>query len=192
MLSELIEFRRSFPLRQLEKEFKHYDVKICVETDENYPAMLKEIFDPPFVLYYRGELKAAEDGIGIVGARSCTPYGMQIAQSIASQLAKAGFTIVSGAAKGIDTNAHIGALKTGRTIAVLGCGLDIAYPQENKQLLLDIAKREQSSPNCRWVRRRRRAISLPAIALSRDCRGALWWWRLRKKRLAHNGGAGAQ
>ena len=140
MLSELIEFRRSFPLRQLEKEFKHYDVKICVETDENYPAMLKEIFDPPFVLYYRGELKAAEDGIGIVGARSCTPYGMQIAQSIASQLAKAGFTIVSGAAKGIDTNAHIGALKTGRTIAVLGCGLDIAYPQENKQLLLDIAK----------------------------------------------------
>lgn len=140
MLSELIEFRRSFSVKQLEQDLMRYKVKICVELDEDYPSSLQEIFDPPFILYYQGNLKADEACIGIVGARACTPYGAQIAQSIATQLAKANFTIVSGAAKGIDTNAHIGALKTGRTIAVLGCGLDIAYPQENKQLLLDIAK----------------------------------------------------
>ena len=82
MLSELIEFRRSFSLQHLEKEFMRHNVKICVETDENYPTGLKEIFDPPFILYYRGMLKQAENCIGIVGARACTPYGMQIAQSI--------------------------------------------------------------------------------------------------------------
>ena len=139
-LSELIEFRQGYSLAQLEDELSRYKVKICIEADEEYPSSLKEIFDPPFILYYQGVLKPDESCIGVVGARACTPYGAQIAQNIASQLAKADFTIVSGAAKGIDTNAHIGALKTGRTIAVLGCGLDIAYPQENKQLLQDIAK----------------------------------------------------
>lgn len=140
MLSELIEFKTDFSLEDLKEQLQFFKVNVCIEPDENYPAGLREIFNSPFILYYQGELKRTEDCIGIVGARACTSYGAQIAQDIAAQLAKVGFTVVSGAAKGIDTNAHIGALKTGRTIAVLGCGLDIAYPQENKQLLQDIAK----------------------------------------------------
>ncbi len=140
-LSELIEFRKRFAIEQLEQDLKKYAVNICVETDNEYPKMLKEIFDPPFIFYYQGKLLSTDLCLGIVGSRLTTPYGKQVASSLAFKLAKAGFTIVSGAAKGIDTQAHIGALRAKmRTIAVLGCGLDIAYPAENKSLLRHIAQ----------------------------------------------------
>lgn len=140
-LSKLIEFRNRFSVERLREQLESYSVKVCLECDDEYPARLREIFDPPFLLYFCGSLQGDEKAVGIVGARFASPYGRQVAQSISFDLAKAGFTVVSGAAKGIDTQAHIGALKAGgRTVAVLGCGLDTAYPAENKQLLQRIAQ----------------------------------------------------
>lgn len=105
--------------------------------DKNYPKLLKEIKDPPKVLYYVGELKSEELCFAIVGTRRFSPYGKQIALEIAGDLAEAGLTIVSGLAPGIDTFAHRAAVEIGkRTIAVLGTGLDqkSIYPQSNLKL----------------------------------------------------------
>lgn len=107
-------------------------------NDEDYPKLLKEIKDLPKILYYRGILpRAMEICFAIVGTRRCSDYGKEIAFSIAKDLANVGITIVSGMAKGIDTFSHQGALEAGgRTIAVLGTGLDTKsiYPQENLKL----------------------------------------------------------
>lgn len=144
-LTEFLKCRQNFSLAQLEHNLLKYKVRICTQLDNIYPSSLKEIFDPPFLLYYQGSLEFLQNKpnycIAIVGSRIPTAYGMQIAQAMAHQLANANFTIISGAAKGIDTKAHIGALKARkRTIAVLGCGLDIAYPAENRELLNAISQ----------------------------------------------------
>ena len=139
-LSELIEFRQKISIEKLAEKLKYYKIHICTELDENYPEQLKSIFNPPFMLYYQGILPQTEKCIGIVGARTPTVYGKQIAQKMAEELVQYDFVVVSGAARGIDTKAHEGALTKGKTIAVLGCGLDIAYPPENKQLLQKIAQ----------------------------------------------------
>jgi DNA processing protein len=105
-----------------------------------YPSALKSIPDPPVLLFVRGEL-VPEDrmAVAIVGSRRCTHYGRAVAARLSKDLADRGITIVSGLARGVDTEAHVGALKAGRTIAVLGGGLDIVYPAENKGLADDIA-----------------------------------------------------
>jgi DNA processing protein len=106
--------------------------------DENYPKLLKEIKDPPEILYYRGEILSNENCFAIVGTRRCSNYGKEIAWQIASDLAEAGLTIVSGFAPGIDTIAHRAAIeKGGRTIAVLGTGIDekSIYPKSNLKLV---------------------------------------------------------
>jgi DNA processing protein len=111
--------------------------KISIEN-ENYPKRLKEIKDPPKVLYCLGEIKNEEDCFAIVGARKCTNYGKEIAYRIASDLAEAGLTIVSGFAPGIDTMAHRAAIeRRKRTIAVLGTGIDekSIYPKSNLKLI---------------------------------------------------------
>jgi DNA processing protein len=111
--------------------------KISIE-DENYPKRLKEIKDPPKILYYLGEIKSEEDCFAIVGARKCTNYGKEITYRIASDLAELGLTIVSGFAPGIDTMAHRAAIEVGkRTIAVLGTGIDekSIYPKSNLKLI---------------------------------------------------------
>jgi DNA processing protein len=105
--------------------------------DKNYPKLLKEIKDPPKVLYFRGEIKSEENNFAIVGTRRCSDYGKQIALEIAGDLAQAGLTIVSGLAPGIDTLAHQATVERGkRTIAVLGTGIDkkSIYPQTNLRL----------------------------------------------------------
>ena len=107
--------------------------------EENYPDILREIYAPPVVLYYTGVLEADARRVALVGARRFSGYGQAAALEFAEKLAAAGLTVVSGAARGIDTYAHLGALKGGRTVAVLGCGVDIAYPAENRKLLMDIA-----------------------------------------------------
>lgn len=110
--------------------------EITIE-DREYPQLLKKIADPPKKLFIRGRLDPQEQCFAIVGTRRCSEYGWQMAQEIASDLAQAGLTIVSGFAKGIDTAAHQGAVKAGkRTIAVLGTGLDekSIYPQTNLNL----------------------------------------------------------
>ena len=113
--------------------------KIFSLVDAEYPPLLKEIFDPPACFFIRGNLPPG-DGIAIVGSRRSTPYGLRVAESMGKDLAAAGLTVISGAARGIDTAAHKGALAAGKTVAVLGCGLDIPYPPENRQLLDKIAE----------------------------------------------------
>lgn len=104
--------------------------------DRRYPALLKQIYDPPPVLYIKGTLERADNlTIAIVGSRRCSLYGQEQASRLAHLLAASGFTIASGLARGIDTAAHQGALAAeGRTLAVQGCGLANVFPPENKRL----------------------------------------------------------
>ncbi len=116
--------------------------EIITPADSGYPKDLARIHDPPLALYVLGNLLSEDRrAIGVVGSRHTTFYGRETAESMAYQLAHAGFTVVSGLARGIDTAAHHGALKAkGRTLAVLGGGLDCIYPSENKQLAREISK----------------------------------------------------
>lgn len=114
-----------------------FEIKTININDENYPKSLKEIKNPPKTLYYKGEILPKEDCLAIVGTRKYSFYGKQIALEIASNLAEAGLTIVSGLAPGIDTFAHTATVEKGkRTIAVLGTGVDekSIYPKENIRL----------------------------------------------------------
>jgi DNA processing protein len=103
--------------------------------DEHYPNYLREIFDPPLVLYYAGDIDTlSEPSVSIVGARRPTPYGRAVAERLAHDLSVKGLVIVSGLARGIDSISHWGALKGGKTVAVLGSGLETIYPRENRPL----------------------------------------------------------
>jgi len=110
--------------------------------DEPYPAHLRKIYDPPPFLFYRGTLLERDAAaIAIVGTRTPSPYGIRIADRFASGLAGRGITVVSGLARGIDTVAHGAALRAGgRTLAVIGSGLDVLYPPENRALAARIEK----------------------------------------------------
>lgn len=116
-------------------------MRIVTLEDNDYPRLLKEAANAPPLLYVRGALETTDDwAIAVVGTRSPTSYGKEATRHIVSELAHNGITIVSGLAVGIDTVAHSAALEVGgRTIAVLGCGLDIAYPERNRQLAAQIA-----------------------------------------------------
>lgn len=116
-------------------------IKKITLNDRCYPQLLRKIPDPPAAIYYRGKIRAEENGIAIVGSRRCSNYGRQATLTIASELAQAGLTIISGLALGIDTCAHQGALeKNKRTIAVLATGLDdeSIYPRQNLKLVYQI------------------------------------------------------
>jgi len=114
--------------------------KMITLRDEDYPMRLKDIYDPPALLYVRGELRREDElAIAIVGSRKTSPYGRWITEKIGQDLARHGVTVVSGMARGIDSVAHMGALQGGgRTIAVLGCGVDVIYPSENRNLFHQI------------------------------------------------------
>ncbi len=105
-------------------------------ADEDYPGLLRQIYDPPALLFYRGDLSVLQAPcVAIVGSRKATAYGRSAATKLSADLARAGVVVVSGMARGIDTHAHQGALQDGGiTAAVLGCGLDICYPPENLRL----------------------------------------------------------
>ncbi len=109
--------------------------------DERYPALLGAMASPP-VLYVRGSVEPADAlAVAIVGSRRPTPYGVEVAESLAAELAARGVTIVSGFARGIDTAAHRGALSVGgRTLAVLGNGIDVVYPPENRALVAAVER----------------------------------------------------
>jgi len=109
--------------------------------DPRYPQPLREIFDPPVLLFARGRVELLQSlMLGVVGTRRPTPYGLAVSERISADLAHAGLTIVSGMARGIDTGAHKGALSAGGdTVAVLGCGVDVVYPSENRKLAADLA-----------------------------------------------------
>jgi DNA processing protein len=119
-------------------------VRVVGREEPEYPERLRQIFDPPHVLYIQGSLVEGEGGhsVAIVGSRAASPHGVSLARSMARELAGAGLTIVSGLARGIDTAAHQGALDAGgRTVAVLGSALDRLYPVENAALARAIAER---------------------------------------------------
>src|SRR5437016_2264619 len=109
--------------------------------DERYPELLRAIYDPPAVLYCDGSVEPGDrQAVAIVGSRQATPYGLRITEALAGELSALGFTIVSGFARGIDAAAHRAALAAGgRTIAVLGCGLDVDYPPGHASLRAEIA-----------------------------------------------------
>jgi DNA processing protein len=117
--------------------------ELVVMTDPRYPQLLREIFDPPIALYTRGRTELlGKLMLAVVGTRRPTPYGVAVAERLGGDLARAGLTIVSGMARGIDTAAHRGALGAGgNTVAVLGCGVDVLYPSENRKLAAEIAER---------------------------------------------------
>lgn len=118
-------------------------IDILPYDDPGYPQPLLHTFDPPLLLYVRGAL-TREDmvAVGIVGTRRTTPYGRDSALELSALLARGGYTIVSGLARGIDTFAHIGAMNAGgRTVGVLGCGFDHMYPEENRDLALEMSSR---------------------------------------------------
>ncbi|HHT9119448.1 MAG TPA: DNA-processing protein DprA [Candidatus Hypogeohydataceae bacterium YC41] len=121
---------------------QEHGVKILTWNDKDYPHNLRFIYDPPPLLYVKGGLKHEDSlAMAIVGSRLCSYYGQSQAERFARVLGRAGFTIVSGLARGIDTSAHLGALKAGaRTVAVMGCGLASIYPRENAELAEKIGK----------------------------------------------------
>lgn len=134
--------RRDLP-GQLQETCEQKGIGVIGIYEDEYPQLLKEIYAPPVVLYCRGSLIQDEHCLAMVGSRRMTPYGKKAAELISNGLANAGVTVVSGAAYGIDGASHTGALRAdnGRTVAVLGCGVDVAYPQAHKKLIDEIAQR---------------------------------------------------
>jgi DNA processing protein len=118
-------------------------VRVVTREDAEYPRNLGEVYDPPIVLYVKGALSERDAlSIAIVGSRRTTLYGQEMARKLAYQLARVGVTVVSGLARGIDTAAHKGALQAkGRTVAVIGSGIDIVYPAENQKLANEMVEK---------------------------------------------------
>ncbi len=126
---------------ELEK-IREKNINVTMPGFDDYPGLLARIDDPPPVLYYTGELRETDElSVAVVGSRDPTDYGKRTAHKLTRELARAGITVVSGMARGIDSTAHRGALDGGgRTIAVLGSGPDVIYPPENRKLFGEIAQ----------------------------------------------------
>jgi DNA processing protein len=123
------------------QRIRDFGCHVLTQADENYPELLRQIYDPPIVLYVKGGLTSKDkNAVAMVGSRLTTHYGLEVTRKLAYQLAYLGVTVVSGGARGIDTAAHQGALSgKGRTIAVLGTGINIVFPSENAELYERIA-----------------------------------------------------
>jgi DNA processing protein len=123
------------------KRIEQFGCHVITQQDEKYPELLRQIYDPPLVLYVKGDLTPKDkNGVAMVGSRQTTHYGIEVARKLGYQLAYIGVTVVSGGARGIDTAAHQGALSAnGRTICVLGTGINIVFPPENLELFARIA-----------------------------------------------------
>lgn len=141
MAERLERARRSFDVNRELALAKRNGIKVLSFFDADYPNILKEIFDPPPLLYVKGGfLPADENAVGVVGSRGASPYGLTCARKFSGELSSYGLTVVSGMARGVDTAAHRAALDAGgRTIAVLGSGLLDVYPPDNENLFLEIA-----------------------------------------------------
>ena len=137
----LVNWRTHFDLAREEERLAKAGATFITARDEGYPRLLKEIHDPPIGLYRKGDYLFGQPNIAVVGSRRTTLYGQSVAKKLGADLARLGFCVVSGLARGIDTAAHEGALSVGgKTAAVLGCGIDIVYPPENLALYRQIAE----------------------------------------------------
>lgn len=136
IVENLCQVRSQVILEQVWNRLQALNVRVLTWDDEDYPRRLKEIEQPPPVLYVRGDMKLEDEwAVAIVGTRRITPYGRQVAEEVSGMLARNGVTIVSGLARGVDAVAHQAALHAGgRTLAVLGSGVDRIYPAENQRL----------------------------------------------------------
>lgn len=136
---KFIHFRKTFDLDEYLEKLGHLHVSVLTLSDPKYPKLLKEISDPPFLLYVRGKNTGEpinlNKTIAVVGTRKITPYGQEVTRKLVGGLVAHGFTIVSGLAYGVDAVAHQAAIDAGgKTIAVLGCGIDIIAPAGNATL----------------------------------------------------------
>jgi DNA processing protein len=137
----LVQWREQFDLEREERKLAEAGAAFITARDDAYPRALRQIHDPPIGLYRRGGYAFDLPGVAVVGSRRATLYGQSVAKKLGADLAGRGFCVVSGLARGIDTAAHEGALAAGgRTVAVLGNGLDIIYPPENLELYRRIAE----------------------------------------------------
>ena len=141
--AQSIALNKSYSLAE-EEFMKARDVgaELIPFEDDRYPQRLKEIYDPPLLLYVRGDATLlSQSSLGVVGTRHPTPYGMGMAERLANDLASRGLVIVSGMARGVDTHAHRGALNgKGKTVAVWGTGIDVPYPRDNKRIAESIVE----------------------------------------------------
>ena len=188
------------------REAAERGISIVTQDDEDYPAPLRDAYDPPLLLYVWGKLEARDKhAISVVGSRRATHYGMQATKKLSYQIAQAGFTIISGLARGIDTAAHEAAVAAnGRTIAVLGSGLAKLFPPENLALAEKIAggfgavvsefplhtsPDKQTFPDAQPHRRRlgaggarRRVPGVVRLADHRESRLGIWQTDFRRAR----------
>ena len=136
-LKELLGTRQKLDLDVEVARLEKAGVRVLTWQSPDYPDRLRNIYHPPPVLYLRGSLAPADEwAVAVVGTRRATVYGKEATRHIAGELARAGVTVISGLARGIDTAAHQAALDAGgRTIAVLGSGVDVVYPAENRRLV---------------------------------------------------------
>ncbi|HEY5915601.1 MAG TPA: DNA-processing protein DprA [Verrucomicrobiae bacterium] len=137
----IADWEKTIDLASELKRIAEFGCRIVVQADPEYPELLRQIYDPPIVLYVKGELLPKDkNSVAMVGSRMTTHYGIEVARKLAYQLAYLGVTVVSGGARGIDSAAHQGALSgKGRTIAVLGTGINLVIPPENAKLFEQIA-----------------------------------------------------
>ncbi len=142
-LDNFILLRKKIDLERIWQRIKEKGIQVMTWEDDLYPARLKEIDQPPPVLYVRGEIITEDHlAVAVVGTRKVTSYGRQVTEELAANLGANGVTVVSGLARGVDAIAHEGVLKAGgRTIAVLGCGVDRIYPPEHTRLADKIIER---------------------------------------------------
>ncbi|HUV43114.1 MAG TPA: DNA-processing protein DprA [Patescibacteria group bacterium] len=142
LTSRLVRFRRDFNPDSYFLRLRENEIECYFLDDNRYPESLKKTDNPPFVLYSKGTISPRDKlAMAVVGTRRMTNYGYQVTENLVKGLVKAGLTIVSGLARGVDSLAHRVALKAGgRTIGVLACGLDLVYPPENLGLVQEITK----------------------------------------------------
>lgn len=181
--ANLVRRRAELDLPKEMARLQELNISYVTFEEQAYPQALRVIFDPPPGLFMHGNLLPADEkAVALVGSRRPTPYGLAMAEKLARGLAQAGVTVVSGMARGIDSAAHRGVLEAGgRTVAVLGCGVDVVYPRENRNLMEDIIASGAVISEFPPGSGPRPGTFRYATGLSVVYPGLRWWWRLPKR-----------